>query len=88
SSGSWKEPTNEVNPFRLTLRISSIDGSPVKVSPAALRSISISVVGEEPTADEAKPSVENNFIYDVLGRRVLEPQKGVLYIMNGEKVIF
>ncbi|MBO5768678.1 MAG: hypothetical protein J6R19_02110, partial [Bacteroidales bacterium] len=91
SSGTWRNAESDdvtLNPFLLHLRLSSIDGSPVKVSPAALRSISISVIGEEPTADEAEPSVENNFIYDVLGRRVLEPQKGVLYIMNGEKVIF
>ena len=101
TTGSWLHPTTTngngetttntsavVKPFRLYMSLSSIDGSPVKVSEAALRSISISVIGEEPTADEAEPSVENNFIYDVLGRRVLEPQKGVLYIMNGEKVIF
>ena len=91
SSGTWRNAESDdvtLNPFLLHLRLSSIDGSPVKVSPAALRSISISVIGEEPTADEAEPSVENNFIYDVLGRRVLEPQKGVLYIMNGKKIIF
>ena len=27
-------------------------------------------------------------IYDVYGRRVIEPQKGVIYIINGKKVIF
>ncbi len=91
SEGTWRNAESDeqtLNPFLLHLRLSSIDGSPVKVSEAALRSISISVIGEEPTADEAESSVENNFIYDVLGRRVMEPQKGVLYIMNGEKVIF
>ena len=29
-----------------------------------------------------------DYIYDLQGRRVLEPQKGGLYIINGKKVIF
>ena len=30
----------------------------------------------------------NNAIYDLQGRRVLEPQRGSLYIVNGKKMIF
>lgn len=44
---------------------------------------------EEPTAIEEAPvvSLENVIIYDLSGRRVAEPGKGV-YIVNGKKVYF
>ncbi len=44
---------------------------------------------EEPTAIEEAPvvSLENAIIYDLSGRRVAEPGKGV-YIVNGKKVYF
>jgi hypothetical protein len=30
----------------------------------------------------------DNIIYDLHGRRVMEPQNGNLYIINGNKVLF
>ncbi|MBR5253056.1 MAG: hypothetical protein IKV39_04175, partial [Clostridia bacterium] len=30
----------------------------------------------------------NDFIFDLHGRRVVEPQKGSIYIVNGKKVMF
>ena len=30
----------------------------------------------------------NDHIYDLQGRRVLEPKRGSLYIVNGKKMVF
>ena len=30
----------------------------------------------------------SDYIYDLHGRRVMEPQKGSIYIVNGKKIVF
>ena len=93
SGGGWKQALNasqQLKPFRLYLKLTSIDGSPVKVSQSALSRINIRLQGEdsETGIDELKSENANvkTAVYDLSGRRVQKAQKG-LYIVNGKKVI-
>jgi hypothetical protein len=73
--------------------MSNIDGS-VMEPDAAAHSIRMRLVGEESEdgttviydVEAAEPGA--GYIYDLQGRRVFEPEKGGLYIINNRKVIF
>lgn len=76
-----------LKPFRFYLTITNLDGSPVVSSSAQM---SIVVRDEDGTTgidgicgDENGETV----IFDLYGRRVLEPEKGNIYIINGKKVL-
>ena len=93
SGGGWKQALNanqQLKPFRLYLKLTSIDGSPVKATEGAMSRINIRVQGEdtETGIDELKD--ENGKvkteIFDLSGRRVQKAQKGI-FIQNGKKVI-
>ncbi len=94
--GNWSPMDSQwtLSPFRLHLAIEQKDGSPVIIEELALRAIPIRVIGEEnEDGTTTIYDVEYNeqtvdYIYDLQGRRVLEPQKGGLYIVNGKKVLF
>ena len=95
--GEWQKMGLETSlvPFRMYLTIENIDGSPLDVSESAIQSIRMHVVGEE-TEDgttlihdiEMVEKEAEDVIYDLQGRRVLEPKKGCPYIINNQKVIF
>ena len=76
-----------LKPFRFYLSITNHDGSPV-VSRSAQMSI---VVRDEDgtTGIDGIYGDENGetVIFDLYGRRVLEPEKGNIYIINGKKVL-
>ena len=82
--------------FRIYMTIYTKPGSPVvdSIDQETTKSIARRVIGEE--SEDGSTiiyDVENDvqvvdYIYDLQGRRVLEPQKGNLYIINGKKVIF
>ena len=95
TEGAWQPVIagSYLNPFRLYMSISNRDDSPVKVEPAALSRVRICVLGE----DEMETEIENveaeigeheNVIFDLSGRRVKNPAKGGVYIVNGKRVIF
>lgn len=92
SGGGWKQALNasqQLKPFRLYLKLTSIDGSPVKVSQSALSRINIRLQGEDSETGilEMESEDENKTeTFDLSGRRVQKAQKG-LYIVNGKKVI-
>ena len=97
SSGAWKTLTDDstLNPFRLYLRISDRDDSPVKTTTFMLtrRSIAIHVRGEEGTTsmEDHFESGEDNSettIYNLMGQPVKNPQKGHIYIRGGKKVVY
>lgn len=73
-----------LKPFRFYL---TIEGGVDMYSNAQM---SIVVRGEDGTTGVDEIAGENGetVIFDLQGRRVLEPQKGGLYIVNGKKVIF
>lgn len=92
SGGGWKQALNanqKLNPFRLYLKLTSIDGSPVKATEGAMSRINIRVHGEDTETGilEMESEDENKTeTFDLSGRRVQKAQKG-LYIVNGKKVI-
>ena len=91
TNGLWS-PLNQdydLKPYRLILTLSSNNN----LKPFAARDIRMFLIGEE--AEDGTThifDVENdaqtqNSIYDLQGRRVLTPQKGGLYIVNGKKTV-
>jgi hypothetical protein len=78
-----------LNPFRLYLNMEARSGSPVKVNPSALSKIRIRKMGDSVATDIDAVGVEGagkQVIYDLSGRRVVNPGKG-MYIVNGKKVM-
>ena len=85
--GDWSY-TVALKPYRLYLTITDNNGA--VVASGASKSVRIVVRGEDGTT-EIEGVYENpteGMIFDLQGRRVLEPQKGGMYIINGKKVIF
>ena len=90
TEGEWvyQSSTGTLKPFRFYLTITNRNGSPVEISENA--QMSVVVRGEDGTTgidgiygDENGETV----IFDLYGRRVLEPEKGNIYIINGKKVL-
>lgn len=88
--GAWSPLADgtKLNPFRMFLRMTEREGSPVKLNPSQLKSIRIRVQGEETTdLDEVKvEETKVDAIFDLSGRPVANPGKGV-YIVGGKKVM-
>ena len=86
--------SSKISEFRVYMTIIAKDGSPVILNDVVAESIKMRAIGEEnEDGTTLIYDVENDaqsvdYIYDVQGRRVLEPQKGSLYVINGKKVIF
>ena len=92
TNGQWSPLSagTALNPFRLYLTITDRKGNPVKVSNTA-RAISIHTRGENTTSiddEEMIMKYDYSETYDLMGRRVTEPQRGVVYIENGKKVVY
>lgn len=96
--GSWHKLAEgtTLNPFRLYLEMRNLEGSPVKVEESAASKIRIKVWGEDGDATGIEDNCElgvtseelgvrSEEYYDLQGRRVKNPTKG-LYIVNGKKV--
>ena len=91
--GVWKRVT-AVNPFRLYTVVSSRGGHYV-IDDASLQNVRIFVPGEDEfdttgiiDVDSNNNSETSDKYFDLQGRRVLNPVKGSVYIVNGKKVIF
>ena len=90
--GIWYHSFSSMKPFRMYFEINERAGAPVKLS--SNLSISMRPYGEEQEDgttliyDVEYDNETVDYIYDVQGRRVLEPQKGGIYIINGKKVVF
>ncbi|MBO5135301.1 MAG: hypothetical protein J6C15_09150 [Bacteroidaceae bacterium] len=81
--------TGSLRPFRFYMTLTSRDGGAPVITPA---SMSIVVRGEElPDGTtliyDINAETGDNVIYDLYGRRVLETEKGNIYIINGKKVL-
>jgi hypothetical protein len=72
------------------MTITQRDGSPVKVSQEALSRIRIAARGDGSTDIEDVQLTDDNspLVYDLQGRRVMEPQKGGVYVVNGKKMVW
>ena len=100
--GEWQKMalSTSLVPFRLYLTTANSDGSSAEAGDVIANSIRMRLAGEENEdgttviydveADEELKgeNVKVKAIYDLQGRRVLEPKKGGLYIINNKKVIF
>ncbi len=90
TEGAWAPLADgtALNPFRFYLDITQLAGSPVKVSSQALQTIRIRLNGQGDTTDiQELPTVTTDItVYDLSGRRIVNPGKGV-YIVNGKKVM-
>ncbi len=90
TSGAW-QPLAEgtaLNPFRLYLSIENRDNSPLKVEPAAMSRMRIIERGETTGIEDVTPAQQGkDVIFDLSGRRVKQPVKGGVYIVNGKKII-
>jgi hypothetical protein len=96
-NGQWQKMGLETSllPFRLYLTMANRDGSPIVPSEVVAQTMSMRLVGEENEDGttliydlEADEEQGDDHIYDLQGRRVLEPKRGHLYIINGKKVVF
>ena len=89
SGGVW-QPIAEgatLGAFRFYLQVESRSGSA-----QAAQSIKMRVIGEETddeatSIDEVESADNEQIVYDLAGRRVANPTKGV-YIVNGKKVLY
>ena len=88
TEGGWWR-TEGLNPFRAYLTIIPRSGTPVNAP--AVRSIGITVGGEENTTGVTEVKTENGEwkteIYDLQGRRINEITESGIYIVDGKKVI-
>ncbi|MBR5852089.1 MAG: hypothetical protein IKY73_06165, partial [Bacteroidaceae bacterium] len=95
TEGGWWR-TEGLNPFRAYLTIIPRSGTPVNAP--AVRSIGITVGGEEnttgvtevktePTVDASQNGEWKTEIYDLQGRRINEITESGIYIVDGKKVI-
>ena len=95
TEGGWWR-TEGLNPFRAYLTIIPRSGTPVNAP--AMRSIGITVGGEEnttgvtevktePTVDASQNGEWKTEIYDLQGRRINEITESGIYIVDGKKVI-
>ena len=89
TEGGWWQ-TEGLNPFRVYLTIVDRGESPVKIDEAAFSRVRIRAAGESTTSiDEEQLTIDNKeAIYDLMGRRVMTPQKDAIYIVNGKKVVW
>lgn len=88
TEGKWQTAGSGMKPHRLSLSITDRDGN--SVVSKAIRMVVRGEDGYEGTTgiEEVEIDSNNNVIYDLSGRRVAEPVKGGIYIVNGKKVIF
>ncbi len=88
-TGVWQKmaPETSLIPFRLYMMLTDKNGNDVTISS---QSVKMNLVdGTTGISDlEVNKSQNGDMIYDLQGRRVYEPKKGNLYIVNGKKVLF
>jgi hypothetical protein len=91
TSGAWQPLTagTALNPFRLYLSIENLDDSPLKVETSAMSRMRIVEYGETTGIETITPAQQReDVIIDLSGRRVKQPVKGGVYIVNGKKRFF
>lgn len=89
SDGIWHPMStgSSLKPFRIYMKIENRDGTPFQPD-AAEAGIRIWVAGEDNATGIAETESDNGKaeIYDIAGRRVQNPAKGI-YVVNGKKTV-
>jgi hypothetical protein len=86
--GNWHPISqgSSLKPFRIFMTIENRDGTPYQ--PTSTAAIRIRMAGEEETTgienQESTGNRQQTIVYDLQGRRVENPTKGI-YIINGKK---
>ena len=90
--GVWKyaNTTATIKPFRLILKITSVDGKPYVVSETANIRIRIEGEGDATDIEGVEFGGDDSELkyFDLMGRPVVTPIKGRIYIVNGKKVLY
>ena len=93
--GAWSPVAtgSVLKPFRLYMTITDRNGSPVKVESSAATKMNIRLFGEDSLTGidevpQAPHADREATVYDLMGRKVLSPQKGRIYVVNGKKVMW
>ena len=91
NAGNWSR-MDVLNPFRVYMQIELRNGEEFEYPTAVDNAVimrSVNANGEATTGiDGVDAEQAGDFIFDLQGRRVLEPQKGGIYIVNGKKILF
>ena len=89
SDGIWHPMSagSSLNPFRIYMKIENRDGTPFQPD-ASEAGIRIRVAGEDNATGIVETEGDNGKaeIYDIAGRRVQNPAKGI-YVVNGKKTV-
>jgi hypothetical protein len=89
SDGIWHpmSAVSSLKPFRIYMKIENRYGTPFQPD-AAEAGIRIRVAGEDNATGIAETESDNGKaeIYDIAGRRVQNPAKGI-YVVNGKKTV-
>ena len=86
--GNWTS-LDALNPFRFYFQMEKRNGDAFPADAVNIRMRSVDQSGNATTGvGSVNAEQGNDFIFDLHGRRVVEPQKGSIYIVNGKKVMF
>jgi hypothetical protein len=87
ASGQWIH-TGGMNPFRVLMTRVMAPGMTANTNVSnSMRVIIREPNGTTAIEDAVIDAVQDNVVYDLQGRRVMNPTKGGVYIVNGKKVI-
>ena len=89
TSGAWSK-MDVVNPFRFYMQIKLRNGAAFEYlnSTEQVRMRQVNANGGTTGIGSVGADQNVEFIFDLNGRRVAEPQKGGIYIVNGKKILF
>jgi hypothetical protein len=89
TSGAWSK-MDVVNPFRFYMQIEKRNGAAFEYpnSTEQVRMLKVNANGGTTGIGSVGADQNVEFIFDLNGRRVAEPQKGGIYIVNGKKILF
>lgn len=86
SSGNWVRSAGSMKPFRLFLTREWADDVQVNLSSTAMRFVFRDSDGFTAIENPELNVIQEDVVFDLQGRRVVNPTKGGIYIVNGKKV--
>ena len=87
NNGTWSN-TSDVNPFRFYMTITTRDGQKAFITTINMRRVDENGNPSLTSVDTVEVDKDAEFIFDLQGRRVITPERGGIYIINGNKVIY
>ncbi len=87
TSGNWVRSAGTMKPFRLFLTREWADDVQVNLSSSAMRFVFRDSDGVTAIENAEQNVLQEDVVFDLQGRRVVNPTKGGIYIVNGKKII-